>query len=283
MMKIHISINDKRLPHASQLEWLCGSFEDLFKITQMYEYSATKFRGGKRNNESAIGVSIIILDVDEGISLAEGLEMFKEFKSLIVTTKSHQILKNGVITDRFRVILPLNVSIVDMGYYGQLMRIITRHYGTDIACTDSARYYSPNPNQKIYYSNSNKYFDIGAFDDMVEMNEDVMFADGTSSILSTDKVKSELLAGRVALDTNSVVIYYNQGQKSKNTLDYIIKNFKVSNSAIRCHCFLNNKHEDKHPSCFIYLNDNNVYAKCVACQRDGILLKENNKCQIENY
>ena len=271
---INISVNIDSLPHANNLKWTMGNWEDIFKVTALYEYSATKFKNGKRNNISAKGVSSIILDIDDGQTLEEGIETFKEFKSLIVTTKSHQVDKKGLIADRYRVILPLNQSIIDMEYYSKLMRCLTRFYKADIACSDAARYYSPNPNQEVYYSNSDKFFKVSKFDEMIFQNEENVFGDTFSSEILFKKSKSTNCKKRIDLDLNTKIAYYQNGIKAINTLDYIINNIKVSNSAISCHCFLNPKHEDKNPSCFIYLNTNNVYAKCVSCGTDGLLLRK---------
>lgn len=271
---INISVNIDSLPHANNLKWTMGNWEDIFKVTALYEYSATKFKNGKRNNISAKGVSSIILDIDDGQTLEEGIETFKEFKSLIVTTKSHQIEKKGLVADRYRVILPLNQSIIDMEYYSKLMRYLTRFYDADIACSDPARYYSPNPNQEVYYSNSDKFFEVSKFDEMIHESEEKVFGDTFSSDVLFEKSKSNVVQKRVDLDLNTKIAYYQNGIKAINTLDYIINNIKVSNSAISCHCFLNPKHEDKNPSCFIYLNTNNVYAKCVSCGTDGLLLRK---------
>ena len=271
---LSISVNTENAPHSNSLIWASGNFKNAHKITEKYEYSATNFKKGKRSNLSAKGVATIILDVDDGQTLEEGIETFKEFKSLIVTTKSHQVDKKGLVADRYRVILPLNHTIIDMNYYSSLMRVLTRFYNADIACSDPARYYSPNPNQKVYYSNSNKFFEVNKFDEMIHKSEEKVFADTFSSDVLFEKSKSNAVQKRVDLDLNTKIAYYQYGIKAINTLDYIIKNIKVSSSAVPCHCFLNPKHEDKNPSCFIYLNTNNVYAKCLSCSVDGLLFKE---------
>jgi len=269
-----ISVNTENTPHSNSLVSTIGSFEDVYKITEKYDYSPSNFRNAKRNNISAKGVSSIILDIDDGQTLDEGIETFKGYKSLIVTTKSHQVDKKGLVADRYRVILPLNQSIIDMEYYSKLMRYLTRFYMADIACSDPARYYSPNPKQEVYYSNSNKFFDVSKFDEMIIQNEEKVFGDTFSSEILFEKSKSTDSKKRIDLDLNSQVTYYQNGIKATDILDYIIKNIKVSNSAISCHCFLNPKHEDKNPSCFIYVNTINVYAKCISCGVDGLLFKE---------
>lgn len=269
---VALSINTTNEAHANKLVWAVGNWTDVHKITCQFEYSAACFKGGKRNNSSAKGVSLIILDFDEGLSLKQGIELFSSYKSLIVTTKSHQVDKHGIATDRFRVILPLDRSIIDMTYYGKLMRIITRHFNSDIACTDAARYYSPNPEQLVHYSSSEAYFDIEKFDSMIEENIETIH----SSKATHKKIVRSVTSTRVELSDllNETINYYKNGIKNSDTLKDFIKITKVSDKATRCHCFLNKQHEDSNPSCFIYRNDNNIYAKCVACGFDGLLYGE---------
>lgn len=49
--------------------------------------------------------NIIIFDFDDGMSIKEIQEEFKEYSYIISTTKSHQVLKKGLKCDRFRLIL----------------------------------------------------------------------------------------------------------------------------------------------------------------------------------
>lgn len=266
---VSLSINTTNETHANTLVWAVGNWADVYKITCQFEYSAACFKGGKRNNSSAKGVSIVILDFDEGLSLKQGIELFSSYKFLIVTTKSHQVDKHGIVTDRFRVILPLNFTIIDMKYYGKLMRIITRYFNSDIACSDAARYYSPNPKQLVHYSSSEAYFDIEKFDSLIEEN----IAPINCSKVTHKKIVRSIASNRVDLSDflDETIHYYKNGVKNYDTLENFIINTEVSNKATRCHCFLNKQHEDRNPSCFIYRNDNNIYAKCVACGFDGVL------------
>ena len=65
-----------------------------------------------------LSVASVVDRVDD-----KAIDMFKDTKSLIVTTKSHQVDKKGLVTDRFRVILYIGISIIDMEYYSKLMKI----------------------------------------------------------------------------------------------------------------------------------------------------------------
>jgi len=273
MSIVYISVNSTKIPHANQLDWTYGAWESLYKITANFEYSATRFENSRRKNVLAREVSLIILDFDEGITLEEGIDLFSSCKSLIVTTKSHQIEKNGVIADRFRVILYQEASIFDMKYYSKLMRVLTRHFKSDIACTDSARYYSPNPLQQVYYSDSEEIFDITRFDEQIDSIDDKQHITHPSikQEQTTNKVKQSSIRVDLLSFLDYRIEYYHNGMKTSDTLRTLIKKTEVSNTATRCHCFLNKSHEDRNPSCFIYFNEHNIYAKCVACQIDGII------------
>lgn len=271
-MIVSLSVNTTNEAHANRLTWAKGEWYELYRVTMAHEYSAANFKGGKRNNSSAKGVSIVILDFDEGLSLKQGIELFSSCKSLTVTTKSHQVDKHGIVTDRFRVILPLDRSITDMTYYCKLMKIITRYFNSDIACSDPARYYSPNPKQLVHYSSSEAYFDIEKFDSMIEENIETIH----SSKVTHKKIVRSVTSTRVELSDflGDTINYYINSIKNSDTLENFIKKIKVSNKATSCHCFLNKQHRDNNPSCFIYKNHNSIYAKCVACGFDGILYEE---------
>ena len=271
-----ISININQYNHAQILEHCSGDFSDLHKVTEKFEYSASVFREGKRNNTLAHGATLLIFDFDDGTTLKEGINLFKEYKALIVTTKSHLKEKKGLVAERFRVILPLNICLIDMLYYSKLMQLLTRYYRSDIACTDAARYYSPNPKQIVHYTNGDKFFDPFSFDEILntENNEHTTI----HKVQTISKVRSSPSTSSLKINLeellNSDIHYYQAGVKHTDTLQQIINITSVSKKAIACHCFLNPKHEDIHHSCFIYHNTTNIYAKCLACGCHGTYTKE---------
>lgn len=77
-----------------------------------FEYSNNKKIGENWNNDKQ---NILILDIDDGLSISEAMKIFRDFKYLICTTKSHQKDKKGIVCDRFRIILEaVNVPIGDI-------------------------------------------------------------------------------------------------------------------------------------------------------------------------
>lgn len=65
------------------------------------------FLDGHRKEENSIpGFNMIVLDIDDGCSLETAKLMLSEYEALYYTTANHQKDKNGVVCDRFRIVLP---------------------------------------------------------------------------------------------------------------------------------------------------------------------------------
>jgi hypothetical protein len=114
-------------------------------------YSPVAFKDGKRNNASTEAYSnLIVMDIDEGMSIDYAKEIFKDYYAIITTTRNHQKEKNGVVSDRFRVILLANKYIFTTPKkYKQLMENIQKFYdfSMDTACFDKAHIYYSNPSE----------------------------------------------------------------------------------------------------------------------------------------
>jgi len=139
-------------------------FVILNKITASYRYSSSIFKDGKRRVANCTGFgNILIYDIDNDtkniLSLEKAIKNFEDISSLIVTTKSHQKVKNEIVADRFRVLIPLDEAIsIDVNeysdYYLHIASILGIEKYIDHSCKDAARMYQPNQNQEVYYSNS---------------------------------------------------------------------------------------------------------------------------------
>lgn len=98
--------------------------------------------------------NLIILDFDDGLTIEQAKDEFKDYSYFIATTKSHQKEKNGNICDRFRVVLPMleswRWSIDD---YKTMLNDIIEKYGADKAAKDTARLFYGNKNAEFLYNN----------------------------------------------------------------------------------------------------------------------------------
>ena len=145
-----------------------GKWSEFDKILKSdYNYSAGSFKDNYRNKANYTGEQdVIILDVDDGINLDAAKTFFSEWDCWIATTKSHQKEKNGIVCDRFRVVLLPNIKIkMDSDTYSYFMANIMDGLGgfADPSCKDSSRFYYGNKDAIIWKSDSKKKFDIKDF------------------------------------------------------------------------------------------------------------------------
>jgi hypothetical protein len=154
MYKISI-INDK---NPSLIDDVVGvEFNQLHTITSTRNYSPFTFNDGKRNQVNSKTHNLICFDIDDTLELEKAIDLCSNFKSLIVTTKSHQLDKKGLICDRFRILIPIDKDIPKdkfKSFYGDLSKYLTLDNAIDNACNDVARYFYNNPNQEVFYSSS---------------------------------------------------------------------------------------------------------------------------------
>jgi len=125
-LKDNMTITAKPLYKTIEIEFT--KIHNLIK-SDYRQYSPFEFAGGAKKSENWYNdnQNILVMDIDEDLSIVEAKEMFKEYKYLIATTKSHQVEKKGLKCDRFRVILSaVDVPIGDD--YFKAMRALERKY-----------------------------------------------------------------------------------------------------------------------------------------------------------
>jgi len=102
----------------------------------------------------------IMLDFDDGLTIAEARELFKDYTHIIATTKSHQKEKNNHVCDRFRLILPLEKTLnTTIDEYKEAMAFIILKYGNDKACKDVARFYYGFKDSEVIINKTKHFFD----------------------------------------------------------------------------------------------------------------------------
>lgn len=102
--------------------YLCEKvpFEELHNLTQAegMHWANHHFKNGHRAEENVfVGFNMVVIDVDEGITLAAVHELMKGYKFLTYTTKRHTPEQN-----RFRLIMPINYHLeLDSEEYKEFM------------------------------------------------------------------------------------------------------------------------------------------------------------------
>ena len=128
-----------------------NSLQDLVKQATKYNYSTGIFKNNYRKKDNFIQADFIAIDVDnddpnDTYTIEGAKEIFKDYKHIIMPTKSHRKDKNGRIADRFRVILFLETSITDAKNFTATWGQLLKYYpAADKACKDAARFYYPSP------------------------------------------------------------------------------------------------------------------------------------------
>lgn len=156
---IIISTNDDPRPTIA-VNWQRkqGTFDGLHKIIcSDLRYSAGTFENGHITDKNYIPEqNLIIIDVDDGITIEDTKNLFKGTKYLIATTRSHQIEKNGITQDRFRLILPtISKFHLKPAVYAETYLNILASLGmssADTKCQNASRWYYGVPGAQYWYN-----------------------------------------------------------------------------------------------------------------------------------
>lgn len=113
-------------------------------IITKHTYSLATFKDNHRTNANYQQVPAIGLDFDDGLSIEDARDVFKDYKHIIGPTRNHRKPKNGVVADRFRVILFLSEPITDRNVYlATIGSLLEQFPAADRACKDPARMFYP--------------------------------------------------------------------------------------------------------------------------------------------
>jgi len=109
-----------------------------------FVWSPIVWKDGYRKSDNFSHADYCVLDFDDGLRLTDAIERtFCDMNFLIGTTKSHGIEKQGLIADRYRVIIPFTRRITDLNEFCSTMRHYVKFFDSDNTCIDAARFYFP--------------------------------------------------------------------------------------------------------------------------------------------
>lgn len=146
-----------------------GNFFDIHKfVNGPVRYSAGTFRGTYIKDANYMKEqNLFIIDVDEDMTIDEAKALFSNYTYLISTTKSHQIEKNGVVCDRFRIIFPtISKFHLDYETYSKMYMNVINALGipeADSKCKNASRWYYGNPEGTYEYNTGSDLLDIRPF------------------------------------------------------------------------------------------------------------------------
>jgi len=246
--------------HALLFNMQLGAFDRIHLVTKHSPYSSMIFNNEVKNgtnrrsqNVKEIG-NLIIFDIDEGMTLHDAIANAKDYQSLIVTSKSHQIEKKGIVGDRYRVIIPIySLSLLSLELpkedYSAFYTFVAQFLGFnsfDKATKDIARFYYPNPLQEVFYSETNQALEFeilyNEFLDHKKLSEAYKptYTPRTDQGHRNHLLKNELPLNQIFETRNGRVISWNDASSKAEP--------------VKCVFPENHLHGDKNASAFIILD-----------------------------
>lgn len=135
--------------------------EDLGRFVTENDWCPATFKGPIRNAANFLATEILALDVDSGCTIEEATTRFSGFKHIIAPSRSHRKEKNGVIADRFRVILFLSSPVTDNATFKATWNMALELWPfIDKACSDSCRFFYKSTS--VYATNDGMLFPVEA-------------------------------------------------------------------------------------------------------------------------
>lgn len=137
-------------------------FYDLPSVLKMRgRYSNFYYRDKIRKAENYIPnvTNALILDIDDGATIDQFKNRLKNYAYALGTTKSHQNDKNGLVCDRFRIILPTETAVsLNSAQFSQMMSDVFIDFPEcDRACKDTSRFYSGYYDAEVFLNEGNLF------------------------------------------------------------------------------------------------------------------------------
>ena len=120
---------------------------------------------GHRKKDYVIpGQNMLGLDIDEGMTIKEAQEKLSMYQYILYTTKSHQKDKNGIICDRFRIIIPTKTTFYvtpeqHKGLYENITEILEIP-SYDVATRNQGRLWFTSPEATVVAKNDGDLLDV---------------------------------------------------------------------------------------------------------------------------
>lgn len=125
-----------------------NSPQELSTLISRHDWSPSVYSENRRLVANFISCNVIGLDVDEGMPLLQAITTFESYAHIIIPSKSHQISKNGIVADRYRVVLFLERQITSTNEFSATWQSLFKEFPfIDRAAKDCARmfYKCPHP------------------------------------------------------------------------------------------------------------------------------------------
>lgn len=204
-MQISVAKTDRKeetefIPTAIQ------TIGDLVKVATTSNWSTSVFDNNYRNNTNFKYAEYMALDIDNNdesnvYTLAQAKKDFKDYEFAIMPSRSYMKEKNGVVAERFRIVVKLSEVITDCRVFTHTYRHLTKVCGEEVCdkTVDAARYWFKSPfMEEIVYFQGGKGFKVVEPEPIVELDIDDFLVEGERGKLSNATLRF-LMEG---VDTN---------------------------------------------------------------------------------
>lgn len=123
-------------------------------------YCACKLKNNYRADNNFDGsVDVLIIDIDEDCTIEQAKVLFKRYEFFIITSKSHQKEKNGIVCDRFRIFFKLDKTINIRQEMEEIYSLFIDKYPfVDTSCRNVSRFFYSSPFEaEVIYNKGIKY------------------------------------------------------------------------------------------------------------------------------
>jgi hypothetical protein len=143
-LPVSFSMADTQDVKCTHYEATQATLEELAWVAVTCNYSPHIFEEGKRKGDNWAATSCLVFDVDDGLPIEQAKANVASVAACILPTQNHQKEKNGVVTDRYRVFVPLQQPIMagdGKETYKHVYAAVAKALGLtiDAACNDVAR------------------------------------------------------------------------------------------------------------------------------------------------
>ena len=147
--------------------------ENALRIIFTTKNYSTNVWNGARLGSNYVGMTGVALDFDGGFTIDDAKAAFVEYNYVLHTSTSHMVEKNGIVAERFRVILPFapgELRFVTAKECEKVyLKLLGQHPQMDPACTDAGRQFFPFSDEKgaeflLDIHATGKYFDLDISD-----------------------------------------------------------------------------------------------------------------------
>lgn len=128
--------------------WNVRLYDSLYKLAeactqQLNSPIIWKYGTRKVDNFNFSDFLVVDVDNDSRLSLQAAMEKYARFKHIIGTTKSHQRLKGEIVSDRYRIFLPIERRISTATDYRALNAVEAAKCGGDLQSANASQHFMP--------------------------------------------------------------------------------------------------------------------------------------------